>query len=116
MIPFGNHTVTLYHRESTGYARYLFNGCSWRSVNERAISDGSTIITERTTCRIPPHYICPATGDLLILGAVDKPIANEIELVRYMESLRKQGFRAFRAQSCADYRDAPLPHYAVLGA
>lgn len=116
MIPFGFHTVTLYHRENTGYARYILDGCSWRSSNERAISDGSTIITERTTCRIPSRYICPSPGDLLVLGNVENAIASEIELVRCMENLRKQGYRAFRAQSCADYTNAPLPHFAVIGA
>lgn len=116
MIPFGNHVVTLLHFNGKTYAREVLSGCSWRSRNERALSDGATIITERTTCRIPPQNTCPVPGDLLILGNVTASAKNDIELVRQMETLRQKGYRAFRVQSCADNTNgAPLAHYAAIG-
>ena len=118
MIPFGNHVVTMLHYNGTTYVREVLSGCSWRSVNDRSLSDGATIITERTTCRIPPKYTCPIHGDLLILGNVKVYAKNEIELTRQMETLRQKGYRAFRVQSCADntLNGAPLSHYAAIGA
>ena len=117
MIPFGHHIVTLYHKTADGYSRHLLHGCSWHSENERTLSEGTTIITERTTCRIPPQYICPSPGDLLILGNVRASANGEIELVRLMETLRQEGYRAFRVQSCADNsHSVQLAHYAAIGA
>ena len=117
MIPFGNHNVTLYHKTGTGYKRLVLVNCSWRSSNERRIADGATVITERTTCRIPPQHTKPIPGDLLVLGVVKDVAANEIALVRIMERLRSEGYRAFRVESCADNTGSiPLPHYAAVGA
>ena len=116
MIPFGNHTVTLYHKDQNGYTSYTISGCSWRSANERSLDNGATVITERTTCRIPANYICPRAGDLLVLGNEKAEIKSEIDLVRHMEKLRNQGFHAFRVQACADNSGAPLPHFAATGA
>lgn len=117
MIPFGNQTVTLYHKSENGYTRYILTNCSWRSSNERSLQDGATIITERTTCRILPQYTRPVPGDMLVLGVVEEDAASEIELVRLMEKLRSEGFRAFRVQACSDNSEGvPLPHYAAVGA
>lgn len=116
MIPFGTHIVTLYHAENPGYSIHTLVNCSWRSANERTLQDGATVITERTTCRIPPQYTCPVPGDLLVLGVVVEPVDNEITLVHFMEQLREEGYRAFRVQSCANNANgAPLPHYAATG-
>lgn len=117
MIPFGTHIVTLYHAENPGYSIHTLVDCSWRTTNERTLQDGATVITERTTCRIPPQYTCPVPGDLLVLGIVDEPVDNEIALVRLMERLRDEGYRVFRVQSCANNANSvPLPHYAATGA
>lgn len=117
MIPFGNHTVTLLHKTPSGYKRYSMNGCSWKSTNERTLIDGAAVISERTTCRIPPQYTKPAPGDLLILGNVQAAAAGDIELVQLMERLRSAGYRVFRVESCADNSaGVPLPHYAAIGA
>lgn len=117
MIPFGNQTVTLYHKSGNGYTRYILTNCSWRSSNERSLMDGATVITERTTCRILPQYTRPIPGDLLVLGIVENDVASDIELVRLMEQLRSKGYRAFRVESCADNTGGvPLPHYAAIGA
>ena len=116
MIPFGTHIVTLYHAENPGYSIYTLVNCSWRSVNERILQDGATIITERTTCRILPQYTRPAPGDLLVLGVMDEEIGSEIELKRYAERLRQEGYKCFFVQSCADHSvGVPLPHYAAVG-
>lgn len=117
MIPFGTHIVTLFHKSGAGYTRHILINCSWRSSNERSLQDGATVITERTTCRILPQYTRPVPGDLLVLGIVDQPVENEIALVRLMERLRDEGYRAFRVESCADNTGCvPLPHYAATGA
>ena len=117
MIPFGNETVTMLHKLETGYERYVLTGCSWRTSNEKALSIDAVIYTERTTCRIPSKYVRPDPGDLFILGEVMADAKDEIELVRLMESLRKQGMCVFRVQSCADNsKGNVLPHYAATGA
>ena len=117
MIPFGNHIVTLYHKDGSGYTRHILVNCSWRSSNERTLSGGATVITERTTCRIPPQYPCPVPGDMLVLGVVEDEADGEIALGRLLTSLRNQGYRAFRVQSCANNDTAcPLPHFAATGA
>lgn len=117
MIPFGNHTVTLLHKTSSGYKRFTLNGCSWKSTNERTLIDGATMIAERTTCRIPSPNTKPTPGDLLILGNVRAEALGDIDLVRLMESLRSAGYRVFRVESCADNSaGVPLPHYAAVGA
>lgn len=116
MIPFGTHIVTLYHKVGAGYSRRILVNCSWRSSNERSLMDGATVITERTTCRILPQYTCPSPGDMLVLGVVNDDAANDIELVHLMERLRKEGYRAFRVDSCADNTNGlPLPHYVATG-
>lgn len=117
MIPFGTHIVTLYHKENGSYSRHILVNCSWRSTNERSLQNGATVITERTTCRIPPQYTCPAPGDMLVLGVVEEEAQNDIAVVRLLQSLREQGYRAFRVESCAHNADAaPLPHFAAVGA
>lgn len=116
MIPFGNHTVTLFHKNGTAYDRYVLTGCSWRSTNERSLIENSTVITQRTSCRIPPNFQKPEPGDLLVLGVIDEAPEGEIALLNMMERLQKDGYRAFRIQSCADNTGVPLPHYAATGA
>lgn len=117
MIPFGTHIVTLYHKENNAITRHILVNCSWRSTNERSLQNGATVITERTTCRIPPQYTRPVPGDVLVLGVVEEDAANDIALVRLMEKYREQGYRAFCVESCAHNADAaPLPHYAAVGA
>lgn len=117
MIPFGNHVVTMFHFNGTGYKRNVLEGCSWRGKNERIMVNGATQIMEHTTCRIPSMYTCPAPGDLLVLGNVNASVKGEIELVKLMESLRQKGYKAFRVQSCADNsHSVQLAHYAAVGA
>ena len=116
MIPFGNHTITLYHLKDEGYERHIVEGCSWRSSNTRSLIENSTVITQQTTCRLPADAKKPIPGDLLVLGTIREDVDGEIGLIRLMEQLRKDGYRAFRVQSCADNTGAPLGHYAATGA
>lgn len=118
MIPFGYHTVTLVHKDKTGYTRTFLNGCSWKSTVERTLTDGATVLTERTTCRVPPGYRKPEPGDVMILGKVtDIRVQNEIDLVRLLDDMRAYGYRLFRVEACADLSaGTPLPHYAATGA
>jgi hypothetical protein len=53
---------------------------------------------------------------LLVLGVMDEEIGSEIELKRYAERLRQEGYKCFFVQSCADHSvGVPLPHYAAVG-
>lgn len=113
-IPFGGKTVTLLHRSGGGYVRHALTGCSWRMGMARTM-DGNTAVRPMTvTCRIPRDQQGPIPGDLLILGDVDAPAADEIALVRLMDSLRAGGVAAFRASSVQD-NDGPIPHWAARG-
>lgn len=117
MIPFGYHVVTLLHFNGAVYTRHVLEGCSWHSVNERTLVNGTTIITERTTCRMHPHYVRPTAGDLMILGDLSVSAKNEIELQRLMDDMREKGYRAFRVQAVSDNsHGTPLAHFAVTGA
>jgi hypothetical protein len=117
VIPFGNHTVTMLHYDGVTYKREVLEGCSWKSKNERSLFNGATTVSERTVCRIPSRYTCPIPGDLLILGNVIATASGEIELVRLMDMMRQNGYKAFRVESCADNSHAiQLAHYAAIGA
>ena len=53
---------------------------------------------------------------VLVLGVMDEEIGSEIELKRYAERLRQEGYKCFFVQSCADRSvGVPLPHYAAVG-
>ena len=116
MIPFGHETVTLLHISGTGYARHVLTGCSWRSAKVRSMIGMAAEKSEDTVCRIPADQIMPEVGDVLILGDVKASAASEIELVRLLDGLRRDGVRAIRVTQMRDNsRGAPLPHYAATG-
>lgn len=116
MIPFGNQTVTLLHREGNAYKRYILNGCSWRQANVRMLNGTAIASTMETTCRIPASQKKPDPEDLLVLGTVKADAKNEIELVRLMGRLRGEGKAAFRATRVKDNSlGTPMPHYAAIG-
>ena len=116
MIPFGNHAITLFHKNGAMYDRYVLTGCSWRSGKERSLIENAVVITETTICRMPPECPKPDPGDLLVLGVIDEVPEGEIALVQLMERLRTDGYRVFRIRSCSDNTGAPLAHYAATGA
>lgn len=117
MIPFGRETVTLLHRSGASYARHVFTKCSWRSAKVRSTIGMATENSQETVCRIPADQIMPEVGDVLILGDVKASAASEIELVRLLDGLRRDGVRAIRVTQVRDNsRCAPMPHYAVTGA
>lgn len=116
MIPFGRESVTILHRSESGYARSVLTGCSWRSAKVRSMIGMAAEKSEETVCRIPADQIMPEVGDVLILGDVKVSAASEIELVRLLDSLRRDGVRAIRVTQVRDNsRGAPLPHYAATG-
>ena len=117
MIPFGRETVTVLHRFGGGYVPYILRGCSWRSAKTRSANGTAVDKSEDTTCRIPAGQTMPDVGDVLILGEVDAAADSEIELVRLLDSMRRDGVRAIRVTHVRDNsRCAPMPHYAVTGA
>ena len=117
MILFGGETITLLHAEDGGYRRYILNGCSWRSGRSRAAADNAAEITLETTCRMPAGKVMPREGDLMIRGEIKAEAENEIELVRLMDRLRREGKGAVRVRRVRDNAgNAPMPHYAVTGA
>lgn len=116
MIPFGRESVTILHRSEAGYARSVLTGCSWRSAKLRSMIGMAAEKSEGTLCRIPADQLMPDVGDVLILGDVDAAADSEIELVRLLDSLRRDGVRTIRVTQVRDNsRGAPLPHYAVTG-
>lgn len=116
MIPFGNKTVTLFHKAGNGYERHTLTGCSWKSTDVRTLSGSSIVVTTETTCRIPAGQLMPDTGDLIALGTVDGAAANEIELVRLMQNLRNGGAEVFRVLRVKNNAlGVPMPHYAASG-
>lgn len=117
MMPFGNQSVTLLHREGGGYKRYLLEGCSWQSTERKSMGDNAMIFALETTCRIPANQKIPEAGDLLILGRVEAEAANEIALARLLDGFRQAGTPAFRVRSVKNNAlGAPMPHYAAAGA
>lgn len=117
MIPFGNETVTILHRSGAGYVRGVLTNCSWRSAKVRSANGTAVAKSEDTTCRIPAGQIMPDVGDVLILGEVEAAAGSEIELVRLLDGMRRDGVRAIRVTQVRDNsRCAPMPHYAVTGA
>ena len=91
MIPFGRETVTVLHRSNAGYVRDVLTNCSWRSAKTRSANGTAVDKSEDTTCRIPAGQTMPDVGDVLILGEVDAAADSEIELVRLLDGMRRDG-------------------------
>lgn len=117
MIPFGNQTVTLLHRQNDAYKRYVLSGCSWHASAVRSMTGNTLESALETTCRIPADQQMPSPGDLLIMGNVRAAADSEIDLVRLMQSLRDGGKAVFRVQTVRDNSLSPIiPHFAATGA
>ena len=117
MIPFGRETVTVLHRSNAGYVRDVLTNCSWRSAKTRSANGTAVDKSDDTTCRIPAGQTMPDVGDVLILGEVEAAAGSEIELVRLLDGMRRDGVHAIRVTQVRDNsRFAPIPHYAVTGA
>lgn len=116
MIPFGNKTVTLYHRENGKYTAYALGGCSWTQKRVRTISDGAIVASLETVCRIPNDQQKPAVGDLLVLGSSDAKAENDIAISRLRDSVNLSGGSAFRVQTVKDNECTALAHFCATGA
>lgn len=124
MIPFGNQTVTLYHRERiTGdngrsqdiWTRHVLTDCSWRHTASQSIQENVVRGMTQSTCRIPVGQQRPNVGDVLILGMVYDQPASAKELNALLEAHRDNG--AFRVSAVANnaMQGSPMPHYAARG-
>lgn len=114
MIPFGNQTITLYHKGADGYSAHRIGGCSLRQTARRAANDRSVTAAVETVCRIPADGLKPEPGDMIAPGTHEETVKNDVELVRLLDRLRAEG--AFRVLSVSDNtRGAPIPHFAARG-
>ena len=120
MIPFGQESVTLYHREETADAqgrttltwrRILLDGCSWRHAARYSLSNADEVV-----CRVPAGQMRPSVGDGMILGSVDDEVGSAVALAELLAAHRQQG-RAFRVAAVNDNvrKGFPLAHYAARG-
>lgn len=124
MIPFGTHTVTMYHRTRiTGedgrsreeWRRVVMEGCSWRQTSGQVMAEGAVLRKPQISCRIPARYVCPAVGDVLILGKVSEDPVSGKGIAQLLEQHRDSG--AFRASVIGSYAlpGSPLPHHMARG-
>ena len=120
MIPLGQEKVTLYHRvtgtdadgrSTLTWRRILLDGCSWRHAARYSLSNAHEVV-----CRIPAGQTRPVIGDVLVLGAISRPIRTAAELACLVEEMREKP-GAFRVAAINDNDRAgfPLPHYAARG-
>lgn len=120
MIPFGQESVTLYHREETvdaygrtilTWRRILLDGCSWRHAARYSLSNADEVV-----CRVPAAQTRPSVGDGMVLGSVTDEIGSAVALAELLETYRQKG-RAFRVTAVNDNvrRGFPLAHYAARG-
>ena len=116
MIPFGIHTVTLYHKDGSGYTKYVLTRCSWRPKDVHSYADNALTHTVETTCRFSSDMQKPSAGDLFVLGECTETVSSDIEASRLRDRIIREGGQAFRATAVSDNANgAPLPHYAATG-
>ncbi len=116
MIPFGNQTVTLFHKANGAYIKYTLSNCSWRQKDVRTVSDGVIFHAVETICRVPEGQRKPAVGDLMVLGTTRASASNDIEISRLRDSVNSSGGAAFRVAMVKDNTNAPVPHFCAQGA
>lgn len=118
MIPFGDQTVTLYHRVRTeadgrtceGWQRHVLTGCSWRYRRADDLKDGAVTGAAKAVCRIPAGQVCPAAGDVAVLGVCAAQPVSAKEAAAIAD-----GADAFRVCDVTDNSRGPLPHYTARG-
>lgn len=119
MIPFGNETITLYHRtrtEANGrskdtWTRLFLSGCSVIRRAKSAASDDHAHHSEEVICRIPARYQAPEVGDVIVPGKV----SDSVNSARDASALIDSRNGAFRVNSVKHNNRPgfPMPHYAV---
>lgn len=120
MIPFGNKTVTLVHRETSKdengrskivYRKYTLSGCSWKVIEAATGIEGAFPQKPTAVCRIPATQQKPAVGDVLILGKHSGDIASSTDVANLLES-----DDVFKIASVGDNSmNGIMPHYACKG-
>ncbi len=120
MIPFGNKTVTLVHRETSKdangrsiitYVKYTLSGCSWKAVKAAAGTEGAFPQKPTVICRIPATQQKPEVGDVLILGKYSENISSSTDAAKILES-----DNAVKVASVGDNSlNGVLSHYACKG-
>ena len=120
MIPFGNKTVTLIHRNISkgadgksvvSYTVSRLQGCSWKFTKSAKHDDGAFIDHPSMICRIPVGQKVPDVGDILMLGVYNKPIADSAAFTAVLENEN-----AMKVESIGDNSlNGVLPHYVCKG-
>ena len=89
MLPFGHHTVTLYHRvRSAGeggrskdeWTRAVLRGCAWREAQAEAGANGNATALPDARCTSPPDLAEVCVGDALMLGEAREEYASTAAL------------------------------------
>ena len=121
MIPFGNETITLYHRTRTEvngrskdtWTRRFLSGCSVIRRAKSAASDDHAHHSEEIICRIPARYQAPEVGDVIVPGRASESVISSRDASALIDS--HDG--AFRVNSVKHNNRPgfPMPHYAVRG-
>lgn len=119
MIPFGNETITLYHRSRTTvegrardvWERIVIHGCSLVWKEQTQFAEGLLRRGVQVTCRIPPDGQAPAVGDVIVPGEIADEADSSMTAARLIESHAG----AFRVSSVAfnNRPGFPMPHYAA---
>lgn len=121
MIPFGNESVTLYHRtrsEVNGrsketWKRYVLPGCSVIRSAKASPMENNVQHSEEVVCRIPAKYQAPDVGDVIVPGIVSASVSSSRDASALIDTYAG----AFRV-SAVKYNNRPgfpMPHYAAKG-
>ena len=115
MLPFGEHTVTMYHHTNGTITRIVLHGCSWRTVYGRSLYDNVMKPSASVcSCRYTDGPVA-ATGDVFIKGEAQERVKSSVELPELLEKYRDSG--AFVCETFSNNAQGtfPLKHYCARG-
>lgn len=117
MIPFGDQTVTLYHKGDQGYTRHILTGCSWRSTHGSRMYDNVLQADGTTTCscRYPHTQQRAAEGDIFVLGTAQDTLTSGTQIAGMLAKYRDRGIFVCTAFADNALGGHPMPHYHARG-
>lgn len=100
--------VTLVRCDGMTFTCMMIEGVSWFDKRIAAIQEKGLAVANEVKIRIPaanlPPGVMPRVGDVVVLGAVDQPIARPADMDSY---------RHAKVLAVGDNRRGRLPHVAV---